>query len=75
MILPHETGPGLSALSDEPALAIGRLDTPSYRRWVDRFLTRTAAGPMPTAVAAAVGGARRRIRFTAPASGTLFRLP
>ena len=46
MILPHETGPGLSALSDEPALAIGRLDTPSYRRWVDRFLTRTAAGPM-----------------------------
>jgi hypothetical protein len=75
MILPHGTGPGLSALSDEPALAIGRQDTPSYRRWVDRFLTRRAARSKTPVATAAVGGVGRRIRLTAPASGTLFRLP
>ena len=74
MILPHGTGPGLSALSDERPSRSAQ-DTPSYRRWVDRFLTRAAARSNAPAATTAVGGVRRRIRLTAPASGTLSRLP
>ena len=74
MILLSDVAPGLSAVSDEPAFEVGGLSRASYRRWVDRFLMRASARPGNRSATARVGG-DRRIRFTSPASGTLFRLP
>ena len=47
MILLSDVAPGLSAVSDEPAFAVGGLSRPSYRRWVERFLMRAAARSGP----------------------------
>ena len=75
MVYPFHVAPGLSAAA-EPVLSPGALGTPRYRHWVESLLLQTEARRRTTAATSAPAGrARRRIRFTSPASGTLARLP
>jgi hypothetical protein len=74
-VFPFHIAPGLSGAT-ELVLDASALDTPRYRRWVERRLLQTEARRLEKGPASA-SAVRfpRRIRFASLASGTLARLP